>query len=193
MKETEDNWEDLGWIKLYRKSIQSRIFKNPHGWKVWCWILMKAQHSKKPSWVGIQTGKGTTSVRVFQGQFIYGKKSAVKELEMPGSTIDYWMKKLESSEFDMIIRHPTKNFTIIQVKNWNKHQGIQYTHQLYTNCTPIDTDNKAYNDYNAEKPTPLDPTTPALETLKKDLPKMTYESTSLKEEDISLNFFNETL
>jgi len=144
--------EDFGWVKLHRKILSSQIWMNHNGLKVWLWILLKANWSDEPNWVGINTGKGNTSVRVFQGQFIYGRKTAAIELNMNESTVDYWVRKLESSEFGMICRQPKTHFTIIQVNNWMQYQGGLVNNQITTNYQPNNT-NKNIKKYKKGKNT----------------------------------------
>ena len=134
--------ENNGWIKLHRKSLESQIWTNANGWKIWCWILIKANHSDEPNWVGINTGRGNTSVRVYQGQFIYGRKTAAIELKMTESTVRNWIKKLSSPEFNMICVQAKSHFSIIQVNNWKEYQENKRT----TKGQPKDT-NKNYNNY----------------------------------------------
>src|SRR5512139_4013203 len=87
-----DTINDEGWIKLYRKSIHSQVFQNEGLWKIWTWCLMKANH--KDRWVSIKTGRGSSEVLAKRGQFIFGRKSAARDLKMKPSTIHDRMQKL---------------------------------------------------------------------------------------------------
>lgn len=115
--------ENLGWIKLHRTLLDSQIWASPEGLKIWMWILLKAHHSEKPLYCEMQTGEGKTTVKVFQGQFIFGRKTAAIELDMSESMVYRWVKKLASNKYCMISEQPHKHFTIIQVNNWKQYQG----------------------------------------------------------------------
>lgn len=163
-----DDWEDLGWIKLYRKILNSKIWCNPNGLKVWLWILLKVNYSEEPNWVGINTGSGNKPIRVYQGQFIFGRKTAAEELKMKEPTIYYWIKKLASFEYNMILYQPTKHFSIIQVNNWKQYQSILYNKPITSQYQANNTNNK-YNKYNKDKkPKTLDLSPKAKETFQPD-------------------------
>ncbi|MCK5607393.1 hypothetical protein KAR91_36250 [Candidatus Pacearchaeota archaeon] len=85
---------DQGWIKLYRKSIESRVFQNEGLWKVWTWCLLKVNHSGQ--WVSLRTGRGSIEVECQRGQFIFGRLSAAKELKMNPTTVWKRMQKLKN-------------------------------------------------------------------------------------------------
>jgi len=138
-----------GWIKLHRKIMESQIWCNPIGLKIWVWILLKANHSEKPNWVNMSTGRGTTTIRVFQGQFIYGRKSAAKELKLPESTVRNWIKKLE--DFGMILGQPKGHYTIIQVNNWEQYQVFGKDKQRTSKGQAKDTNNNYNNEKNVKK------------------------------------------
>lgn len=107
-----------GWLRLYRKSINSQVFQNEGLWKVWTWCLMKANY--KDAWVSIQTGRGKTEVLVKRGQFIFGRKSAAKELGMKLSTVHDRMEKLVKAR-NIDIQSNT-HYSIIIVCNYCTYQ-----------------------------------------------------------------------
>lgn len=113
--------EDFTWIKLFRRSMNTRAFKNEGLWKVWTWCLMKANHSK--SWVEIKTGRSTTEVEVGPGQFIFGRKSASVELSMVESTVWKRMQKLKNIENLTI--ESNSHYSIITILNWDTYQNCE--------------------------------------------------------------------
>lgn len=110
---------DRGWIRVYRKSIESRVFQNEGLFKVWMWCLLKANHETK--WVGVKTGRGVTEVKVEPGQFIFGRKKAAKELKMAPSTVQDRIRKLE--KLQNLVTQPVTHYSIISIINWDAYQG----------------------------------------------------------------------
>ena len=110
-----------GFVKLWRKSLESRVFKNEGLWKVWTWCLMKASHKKR--WVSIKAGKNEIEVEVSQGQFVFGRKSAAKQLKMKPGTVRTRMDKLKNMQNITIV--PTTQYSIISIVNWEVYQGSE--------------------------------------------------------------------
>lgn len=139
--------EDLTWIKLYRKSINSTVFNNDTLWKIWTWCLMKANHKTKN--VFFLTGKNGITIKVKEGSFIFGRHTASEELHKPGSTIWYNMQKLE--KLNMIKIKSNKQYSIIYIRNWEFYQsknGQATDKQLTSNGQATDTNNNDKNDKN---------------------------------------------
>ena len=107
-----------GWIKLYRCSLDSRVFQNEGLLKVWIWCLLKANHSTQ--WVSLRTGKGSIEVECKNGQFIFGRNVAAKELDMKPDTVRKRMAKLKSIE--NITIKSTNQYSIITIMNWDTYQ-----------------------------------------------------------------------
>jgi len=118
-----DTIHDEGWVWLWRKSIDSQVFQNEGLWKVWTWCLMKANH--KDAWVPVRTGRGTTEVLVKRGQFIFGRKTAGKELKMKGTTVQYRMQKLENMR--NLVTQPNTHYSIITICNYEPYQSTKRT------------------------------------------------------------------
>jgi hypothetical protein len=114
---------EIGWVCLWRQSINSKVFASQDGWKIWTWCLMKAHHSDMPRHVTIKTGRGDTTVTLRKGEFIFGRKIAAKELMIKEWVVYGWIKRLASDEYDkMITIQPKSHFSIIRVNNWRKYQ-----------------------------------------------------------------------
>lgn len=103
-----------GWIKLWRKSLDSGLLQNPDLWTFWCWCLLKASHKPTRQLVGWQM------VELEPGQFIFGRKAASKELPLSEQTIRTCLKKLKNLE-NLTIK-TTNKFTIITINNWDTYQ-----------------------------------------------------------------------
>lgn len=107
-----------GYVQLWRKEKESRVFKNERLWKVYTWCLMKASHQKR--WISVTTGKGKTEVLLRPGQFLFGRESAAEELDMPASTVWYQMRKLRS--MDRITIKSDSHYSIVTVRNLEQNQ-----------------------------------------------------------------------
>lgn len=86
--------EDISYIKLFRKLLNSPIFDNEKALKIWIWCLLKATHKERIQLVGQQ------KVELKKGQFVFGRKVASKELKMTQSTIYKYIKLLEKLRND---------------------------------------------------------------------------------------------
>jgi hypothetical protein len=110
-----------GWVKLHRKLIDSRVFANDGLLKVWVWCLLKASHEKE--WFTIKTGRGTAEVDVIPGQFIFGRKTAAKELKMKERTVYDRILKLE--KLQNIAIQPNTHYSIVSIINWDTYQDTK--------------------------------------------------------------------
>ncbi len=110
---------DRGFVKLWRCSLDSQVWRNEGLWRVWCWCLMKAAHEQ--TWVPISTGVGNTEVKLEPGQFIFGRKSAAKSLRIPEGTIRKRMEKLKN--IGNLTMQPATHFTIVTICNWEIYQA----------------------------------------------------------------------
>ncbi len=109
--------KNKGYVALHRKIIDSPIFDNPKGLKVWLWCLCKANHKNNKVLIG------TNLVEVKKGQFIFGRKKASVELGMTESTTYRLIKLLEKLE--MISIDSNNKYSILTINNWNTYQGQQ--------------------------------------------------------------------
>ena len=80
---------------------------------------MQANH--KEAWVPVNTGKGIIEVKVSSGQFLFGRKSAAKKLNMKESTLRNRIKKLQNMA-NLDIKSDT-HYSLITVINWESYQG----------------------------------------------------------------------
>lgn len=139
---------EQGWVRLYRKSMGSSVWNNPNTWMVWCWCLMKVNHTKK---IFPFNGK---DIEVNAGQFITGINKATSEL--PGLTIQKYrtvIKYLEKT--NRITTKSTNKFTLITVNKWTNYQRANKpltNHQQTTN-KPLTTNNNVKKDKNDNKDT----------------------------------------
>lgn len=110
-----------GYIKLHRQLIESKVFANQTALKIWVWCLLKA--SRKERFFPLKIGKGSTTVKILPGQFIFGRFKAEEELNIDGSTIYRWLQKFKSEEFSMITIEANNQYSIISICKWSSYQA----------------------------------------------------------------------
>jgi len=142
-----------GWVRLFRKILDSRIFQNEGLLKVWIWCLLKTSH--KVRWVSMDSGRGQVEVKIFPGQFIYGRFSAAKELKMSPSSVRNRILKLEIMQ-NLTIKKD-RQYSIVSITNWGLYQGdiekedSEEDHHRTTKGQPKDTDKNVKNVENLKK------------------------------------------
>lgn len=112
-----------GYIKLWRKSLDTSIWEDSDLWKTFCCCLLLANH--KEAWFVIPGIK--TPIRVKPGQFITGRFEFHKTMypkkkkrNKSPLTAWRWLKILEKLEILNIKSY--NKFSIITVTNWHRHQ-----------------------------------------------------------------------
>lgn len=103
-----------GYVKLWRKSIDSGFLGNAEAWQLLCWCLIKASHRQHKILVGKQI------VELQPGQLIFGRKTAAHELNSTERKIRTSLKLLENAEF--LTSKTTNKFTVISIVNWHSYQ-----------------------------------------------------------------------
>ena len=109
-----------GYIKLHRGILESSIFASQIGLKIWIWILLKANYTEK--FVPIKIGKGESILKVERGSFVFGRFKAEEELNIDGSTVYKWLKKLESEQ--MITINSNSHYSIVTVCKYDSYQTV---------------------------------------------------------------------
>ena len=143
-----------GFVVIYRKIINSQVWQNAELFQVFMWCILKANH--EDNWVPVKTGKGKTAVLIKRGQFMFGRKSAAKELRMKPSSVRNRMKKLQNMR-NLDIKADT-HYSIVTICNYNDYQNIKTNkgqtvgqpkdNQRTTKGQPKDTNNNDNNDNN---------------------------------------------
>jgi hypothetical protein len=122
-----------GYVKLWRKSIESGWLSNHKLWAFWCWCLMKASHKEYDLVVGCQT------VHLLPGDLIFGRKAASIELRMSEQEIRTAVDSMRKRK-NLTIKS-TNKFSIISIINWETYQDQetidnQQSNQPLTNNQP---------------------------------------------------------
>jgi hypothetical protein len=127
-----------GYIKTWRKAIDSGWLRNHRLWVFWSWCLLKASYKEYDLVVGCQ------KVHLMPGDFVFGRRVAASELNMSEREIRTAVDSLKTSQ--NIAIKTTNKFSIISVLNWDTYQQTenindQQNDQLLTNKRPT-TDHK---------------------------------------------------
>jgi len=117
-----DGPDNNGWVRLYRKLIESAVWQDDGLLKLWVYCLLAANH--EPGWV---PGRGRTPVRIERGQFMTGRfalhgamyPKKTKHIPNP-RTVWRWLKILENME--NLSTRMSNQFTIVTVLNYDTYQ-----------------------------------------------------------------------
>lgn len=141
-----------GWVKLWRKSVNSLVFQDAKLWKIWTWCLMKATHKEHDQLVGYQ------KIHIMPGEFIFGRKSASFELNISEQTIRTSLDSLRKLK-NLTIKS-TNKYSVISIINWDTYQiddttTNQQTNQQLTSKQPatnqqLTTNKNVKNDKNVK-------------------------------------------
>lgn len=103
-----------GYIRIHRKLLINPIFQNEKLFRVFMWCLLKASYQPREVVLGLQ------KIPLQQGEFIFGRNSASKELVMKPSSV--WKYVLWLKRNNYIDIKTTNKYSIITVCNWKKYQ-----------------------------------------------------------------------
>ena len=129
-----------GWIKLHRKTLDSKVFQNEKLLKTFVWCLLKASHKEYELFHGRQ------KISLRPGQFITGRKKAGEELDMPPSTAWFYLNLLKA---DSTIDIKSNNkYSLITIINWDLYQsdGDNFNSNLDSNLDNKRTTNGQQTD-----------------------------------------------
>ena len=99
------------WVKIHRKTIDSRVFSDDFLFRLWMWCLLKANWKR-----GWKNGR-----EIPPGSFATGELSASDQLGVSGSKWRRGMDKLK--EFGCINTKATNRFTIVTIEKWELYQS----------------------------------------------------------------------
>jgi hypothetical protein len=107
-----------GYIKLWRKSIESGLIKNHNVWIFWTWCLLKANH--QPDFKQVV---GFQEVTLEPGQFIFGLKKASEETGLSIQKIRTCLSFLK--KYKNLTIKTTNKFSVVSIINWGVYQGVE--------------------------------------------------------------------
>jgi hypothetical protein len=109
----------MAFVKIDREILNSYCFSNPNHFKIWIWMLVKANYKK--SFVPINLGNGISTVEIDRGQFIFGRFKAEEELNLDGSLIYRALKKFE--ELGQVKLESNNRYTVITICKYDDYQS----------------------------------------------------------------------
>jgi len=144
-----------GYIKLWRKSLDSTVFAHDGMWKLWCLCLLKADHKEADVTIpGI-----LEPIKLKPGQFITGrdslhydyhqghlKKNYSRKASPTAITLYRWLLTLQKGHFLHIKSY--NKFSIITICNWSQYQQSE---QQVNNRRTTDEHKQELNKNNKEK------------------------------------------
>jgi len=131
-----------GWIKIYRKILDNKIWDNPVGFKIWVWCLLKANHKECDVLLSRKT------VHLDRGQFLFGRLSASEELKQSPSTVRNWIMFLKQDNC-LDIKSSNK-YSIITIINYDEYQTLdsKLDNKITTEKKQNNTDKNVKNENN---------------------------------------------
>lgn len=103
-----------GYIRLWRKSLDNDLIRNPNAWQLMSWCLLKATHKPHKQIVG------ASIVELSPGQLIFGRASVARELGLTERKIRTSLELLKKVDFLTI--KTTNKYSVITIVNWNTYQ-----------------------------------------------------------------------
>jgi hypothetical protein len=100
---------------MWRKSIDSPVWKNQNLWRFWSWCLLKATHRETAEMVGYQC------VQLQPGEFVFGRHKAAQETGLSEQTIRTCLLHLE--KLGNLTIKTTNKFSILTIEKWEDYQS----------------------------------------------------------------------
>lgn len=130
----DDNTFDGTWFPMLRKILKSEQWIDPYVLKVWVYCLAKMKYES--CFEVVEHGKGRVTQKLEPGQFIWRRKAASDELQMPPSTALKRLKKL-AEKMDCLTLDPVSNlYTVVTVSNYKKIRATIFTRRSGKVTTP---------------------------------------------------------
>ena len=104
-----------GYVRFWRKVLDSGMLKNHKLWVFWSWCLLKASYREYDAIVGLQV------VHLMPGQFIFGRRKAASETGLTEREIRTIIELLKKTG-NLTIK-TTNKFSIITIINWPIYQA----------------------------------------------------------------------
>jgi hypothetical protein len=107
---------DRGYVKLWRKTLDSGVLRSPEYFAFFCYCLLKASWKKRTEFFnGVE-------IELEPGQFIFGRKAAMRDLGTTEQKIRTLIKKAIKNNYISTIRSTTR-YSIYFIINWRTYQA----------------------------------------------------------------------
>lgn len=108
---------ERGFIKLWRKTLDSGLLANGPAWQLFGYLLLKTTHKPYRQIVG------GVAFDLQPGEVVFGRKKAAEELNLGEQQIRTALKLLEKLE--ILTSRSTNRCTVISFVNWGTYQEVQ--------------------------------------------------------------------
>ncbi|MFB5349402.1 DnaD domain-containing protein [Enterococcus faecalis] len=117
---------NTGYVKLYRKVMDSFVWTNPYMYKLWNLCLMKASHENRKF---LFNGK---EIWLNSGEFVTGRdaitfemnKGVKREHQVNSGSVWRWLKRFEKE--GMLNIKSTTKYSVISINNWDDYQASEH-------------------------------------------------------------------
>ena len=116
---------EQGYVKLWRKCLDSGLLKNTTAWQLFGYLLLKSTHRAHRQLVGGMV------FDLQPGDVIFGRSKAADDLCVGEQSIRTALKLLEKLE--IVTSKSTNKCTVISFVNWNRYQDEQPAPNQQTN------------------------------------------------------------
>ncbi len=102
-----EEFDYRGWLRLWRKSINSAVFKDANLWHLWSYLMMRANYEERQ----LLDGRNLKP-----GQLVISNEKLAERFKCNKSTIHRRMKKL--AKLGNIATHSATSGTLVTIVNW---------------------------------------------------------------------------
>ena len=108
---------ERGYVKLWRKALDSGLLQNGPAWQLCGYLLLKASHKSRKSIFG------GVVCELQAGEAVFGRSKAANDLCLSEQQIRTALNLLKKME--IVTTRATNKFTVISFVNWDKYQDEQ--------------------------------------------------------------------
>lgn len=112
---------ERGYVKLWRKTLDSGLIQHPTALQVFTYLLLKTTHKPYRQIVG------STAIDLRPGQVVTGRKTISQECKLSEQNVRTALKLLENLEILTI--KPTNKYSVVSFVNWDTYQQEQSSNQ----------------------------------------------------------------
>ena len=102
-------------VKLYRQSLHSPLFRKPKSWHFFQYCILKATWKDHTAFVAGQ------EVHMSPGQFIFGRVKACEETGLTARELRTSLNHAKATH--QVTQETTRHYSVITVCNWETYQG----------------------------------------------------------------------